>query len=71
VRAHRAPGSSGKAQPICPKVYNWPPRADSESIAQYPQHLCHLRGRLCMAWLQEQGGVEAIAEINKKKAAML
>lgn len=61
----------GKAQPICPKVYNWATQADSESMLNTPNTFAIYVAGLCMAWLQEQGGVEAIAEINKKKAAML
>ena len=61
----------GRAQPICPKVYNWATQADNESMLNTPNTFAIYVAGLCMAWLQEQGGVEAIAEINRQKAAML
>ena len=61
----------GHAQPICPKIYNWATQADSESMLNTPNTFAIYVAGLCMKWLREQGGVEAIAEVNKEKAALL
>ncbi|MBR1586135.1 MAG: 3-phosphoserine/phosphohydroxythreonine transaminase [Clostridia bacterium] len=61
----------GKAQPICPKVFNWATQADNESMLNTPNTFAIYVAGLCMAWLQEQGGVEAIAKVNQEKATLL
>lgn len=61
----------GKAKANCPKVFNWTTQADNESMLNTPNTFAIYVAGLCMAWLQEQGGVEAIAEVNRQKAALL
>ena len=61
----------GKAQPITPKIFNWATQADNESMLNTPNTFAIYVAGLCMEWLQQQGGVEAIAEVNKEKAALL
>jgi len=61
----------GNARPETPKIYNWATQADNESMLNTPNTFAIYVAGQCMAWLQEQGGVEAIAEVNKQKAALL
>ena len=61
----------GNASPICPKVLNWATQADNGSMLNTPNTFAIYVAGLCMAWLQEQGGVEGIAKVNVEKAAML
>ena len=61
----------GHARPICPKLYNWTTQAENGSMLNTPNTFAIYVAGLCMEWLQQQGGVEAIAEINKQKAALL
>ena len=61
----------GHASPICPKVLNWATQADNGSMLNTPNTFAIYVAGLCMAWLQEQGGVEGIEKVNKEKAALL
>ena len=61
----------GNASPICPKVLNWATQADNGSMLNTPNTFAIYVAGLCMAWLQEQGGVEGIEKVNREKAAML
>ena len=61
----------GNASPICPKVLNWATQADNGSMLNTPNTYAIYVAGLCMAWLQEQGGVEGIEKVNREKAAML
>ena len=61
----------GNASPICPKVLNWATQADNGSMLNTPNTYAIYVAGLCMAWLQEQGGVEGIEKVNREKAALL
>ena len=61
----------GRALPICPKVYNWAVQEEKESMLNTPNTFAIYVAGLCMKWLQEQGGVEGIAQVNREKAALL
>ncbi len=61
----------GKAQKICPKILNWTTMAENGSMLNtpptYPIYMCGL----CLKWLKQQGGVEAIEKINIEKSSLL
>ena len=61
----------GKANPLCPKLLNWEVQAKAGSMYNTPNTWGIYLAGLTFAWLKELGGVEAIEQINKEKAAML
>ena len=61
----------GKASPLCPKVINWATQAENGSMLNTPNTFAIYVAGLCMQWLQEQGGVEGIEQVNREKAALL
>ena len=61
----------GHASPLCPKILNWATQAENDSMINTPNTFAIYVAGLCMAWLQQQGGVEAIAQVNREKAALL
>ena len=61
----------GNAAPICPKILNWATQTENESMINTPNTFAIYVAGLCMEWLQNQGGVEAIEKINQQKAALL
>jgi len=61
----------GNASPICPKLLNWATQTENESMINTPNTFAIYVAGLCMEWLQNQGGVEAIEKINQQKAALL
>lgn len=61
----------GNAAPICPKVLNWATQTENESMLNTPNTFAIYVAGLCMEWLQNLGGVEAIEKINQQKAALL
>lgn len=61
----------GHASPLCPKVLSWAAQAENGSMLNTPNTFGIYAAGLCMAWLQEQGGVEGIEKVNQEKAALL
>jgi phosphoserine aminotransferase len=61
----------GKAQQITPKMYNYEVHAAAESMSNTPPTFAWYLSGLVFEWLLEQGGVDAIEVINKRKAQKL
>ncbi len=61
----------GKAQACTPKMYNYDVHAQAGSMSNTPPTFAWYLSGLVFEWLLEQGGVEAIEQINKRKAAKL
>ena len=61
----------GKASPVCPKLLDWAAQAENDSMINTPNTFAIYAAGLCMAWLQEQGGVEGIQKVNEEKAALV
>ncbi|MGX8705416.1 MAG: 3-phosphoserine/phosphohydroxythreonine transaminase [bacterium] len=61
----------GKAQAICPKVWNWTIMAEKGSMLNTPPTYAIYMAGLCMKWLKGQGGVEGIEKVNIEKAKLL
>ena len=61
----------GRARGICPKVLDWTVMTDKGSMLNTPPTYAIYMAGLCMKWLKEQGGVEAIEKVNIEKAKLL
>ncbi|MCJ8339615.1 MAG: 3-phosphoserine/phosphohydroxythreonine transaminase [Pseudomonadales bacterium] len=61
----------GKAQPIIPKMYDYHVHALADSMSNTPPTFAWYLSGLVFEWLLQQGGVEAIEKINRRKAAKL
>ena len=61
----------GKAQACCPKIMDWQKMADNGSMLNTPPTYAIYMCGLCMQWLKDQGGVEAIEKVNIEKSALL
>ena len=61
----------GRAMPITPKVMDWKKQADNGSMLNTPPTYAIYMAGLCLQWLKEQGGVEAIEKVNIEKASLL
>jgi len=61
----------GKAQKNCPKVMNWTTMAENGSMLNTPPTYAIYMCGLCMKWLKQQGGVEAIEKVNIEKSGLL
>jgi phosphoserine aminotransferase len=60
-----------KARPTTPMIWNWSEKSVSGSMLNTPPTYSWYIAGLVLKWLKKQGGVEAIAEVNKKKAKKL
>ena len=58
----------GEALPITPTMYNYQTYANSDSLYNTPPTFSWYMAGLMFKWLKKQGGVEAIADINDRKA---
>ena len=58
-------------QPITPKILNWQKQAENGSMINTPPTYAIYMAGLCLKWLKDQGGVEAIEKVNIEKAQML
>jgi phosphoserine aminotransferase len=54
-----------------PSMYNYQAHADSGSMLNTPPTFSWYLAGLVFQWLREQGGLTALAEINRRKAAVL
>jgi len=61
----------GKARMSCPKIMDWQKMADNGSMLNTPPTYSIYMCGLCMKWLKENGGVEAIEKINIEKSSLL
>lgn len=60
-----------RQHPLCPSAFNWRNVADNDSMFNTPPTLSIYIAGLVFEWLQAQGGVAAIAEVNDAKAKLL
>ena len=61
----------GRAMPITPKIMDWKVMDEKGSMLNTPPTYAIYIAGLCMRWLEQQGGVEAIEKVNIEKADLL
>jgi len=61
----------GKASAICPTMFNYAVHAENDSMYNTPATYSWYMAGLVFEWLKEQGGLQGMAEINKRKADKL
>jgi len=61
----------GRARPETPAMLNWQIAADSDSMYNTPPTFAIYLAGLVFEWLEELGGLEKMAEINRRKADKL
>ena len=61
----------GKAIPATPTMMDYKTHADADSMYNTPPTYAWYLSGLVFEWLKEQGGVEAIAKLNKAKSERL
>jgi phosphoserine aminotransferase len=61
----------GRARASTPQVWNWLENAKSGSMINTPPTFAWYIAGLVFRWVADQGGVSAMAETNKRKAARL
>jgi phosphoserine aminotransferase len=61
----------GKADDKCPAMMNWKVAADNGSMYNTPPTFALYLAGLVFSWLEEQGGLAVIEDINRRKAAKL
>lgn len=61
----------GHARPDVPSVLDWTAMAEADSMLNTPPTLAWYLVGLVLEWVQEQGGVEAMARRNQAKADLL
>ena len=61
----------GKPQSGCPMILDYQQQADADSMLNTPSCYAWYICGLTFAWLEKQGGLDAIETINKRKAAKL
>lgn len=61
----------GRASPLTPSVFHYKAQAEMRSLHNTPPTYSWYMAGLVFKWLQKQGGLSAIAEINQRKAAKL
>lgn len=61
----------GKARPETPAVLDWQAYADADSMYNTPPTFAWYLSGLVFEWLKDLGGLEAMAEINRRKAETL
>lgn len=61
----------GRARASTPQVWNWFENAKSGSMINTPPTYAWYIAGLVFGWVADQGGVPAMAEINRRKAAKL
>lgn len=60
-----------RQHPLCPSAFNWRNVADNDSMFNTPPTLSIYIAGLVFEWLEQQGGVAAMAEINDAKTKLL
>jgi phosphoserine aminotransferase len=61
----------GLARPVTPQVWNWQDNAKSDSMINTPPTFAWYIAGLVFEWVASQGGVAAMAAVNRRKAARL
>ena len=61
----------GKADALCPSVWDWNAQAEADSMLNTPACFSWYVCGLVFKWLKSNGGIEAMAEVNQRKAALL
>ncbi|PFK47042.1 3-phosphoserine/phosphohydroxythreonine aminotransferase [Bacillus cereus] len=61
----------GKADPSCPTMLNYETYSKNNSLYNTPPSFSIYVTKLVLEWLKEQGGVSAMEEQNRRKAAIL
>ncbi len=61
----------GQARETTPTLMNWQTYAENESMFNTPATYSWYLARLVFDWIKEQGGLEAMAEVNQRKAQRL
>jgi phosphoserine aminotransferase len=61
----------GQASSICPAMFNYKTIIDGESMYNTPPTYAWYLAGLVFKWLKAQGGLEAIAVVNRRKAEKL
>ncbi|MEP6390209.1 MAG: 3-phosphoserine/phosphohydroxythreonine transaminase [Halioglobus sp.] len=61
----------GRASDLCPAMLNWQVADENESMYNTPPTFALYLAGLVFAWLEEQGGLSAMEEINRRKAEKL
>jgi len=61
----------GNARPETPTVLDWQAYADADSMYNTPPTFAWYLSGLVFQWLKDLGGLEAMAEINRRKAETL
>lgn len=61
----------GKARDITPTMFNYKTHADNGSMFNTPPCYAIYICKLVLEWIEKLGGVEKMAEINRKKAGIL
>jgi phosphoserine aminotransferase len=61
----------GRAQDICPTMLDWKVAADNDSMYNTPPTYAWYLAGLVFQWLKEQGGLEGMERINRRKAEKL
>ncbi len=61
----------GKARDITPTMFNYATHAENDSMYNTPATYSWYMAGLVFEWLKEQGGLEAMARVNKRKADKL
>ena len=62
---------AGFENPLCPKLMSWALQIKNDSMLNTPNTYGIYMAKLGFEWLRDLGGVEAIYEINQRKAALL
>lgn len=61
----------GKARDITPNLMNWQTYLDNDSMFNTPSTYSWYLASLIFEWIKEQGGVDAMGEMNERKAQKL
>jgi len=61
----------GRARPETPNILNWTVMAEKGSMLNTPPTYAIYMAGLCLEWLRDEGGVEAIYQRNLRKAKLL
>ena len=61
----------GRASPVCPAMLNWQTAADNDSMYNTPPTYALYLSGLVFDWLKQQGGLEVVGGINRRKAEKL
>jgi phosphoserine aminotransferase len=61
----------GEASPLTPSVFNYKAQADNDSMLNTPPTYAWYIAGLVFRWLKDQGGLEAMAHRNRRKAELL